>query len=68
MHTSEVHNIIYLDSLANSILHLCPVIGKKPTIDHILPKFLVFLKDDQEQQVKQTIFKKVSFICDTLGI
>jgi len=58
----------YLDSLANSILHLCPVIGKKATIDHVLPKFLIFLKDEQEQQVKQTIFKKVSLICETLGI
>ena len=47
---------------------MCPVIGKKATIDLILPKFLTFLKDDQEQQVKQTIFKKVPLICDVLGI
>jgi serine/threonine-protein phosphatase 2A regulatory subunit A len=26
------------------------------------------LKDEQEQQVKQTIFRKVHLICDTLGI
>jgi serine/threonine-protein phosphatase 2A regulatory subunit A len=26
------------------------------------------LKDEQEQQVKQTIFKKVHLICETLGI
>jgi serine/threonine-protein phosphatase 2A regulatory subunit A len=29
---------------------------------------LSFLKDEQEQQVKQTIFKKVALICETLGI
>jgi len=54
--------------LASSLLELCSVIGKKHTIDHILPKFLTFLKDEQEQQVKQTIFKKINLICQTLGI
>ena len=44
------------------------MIGKKNTAEAILPKFLAFLKDEQEQQVKQTIFKKVHLICDTLGI
>lgn len=44
------------------------MVGKKNTTEAILPKFLAFLKDEQEQQVKQTIFKKVHLICDTLGI
>lgn len=35
----------YIDSLASSILHLCPIIGKKATLEHILPKFLQLLKD-----------------------
>ena len=44
------------------------MIGKKSTAEAILPKFLAFLKEEQEGQVKQTIFKKVHLICDTLGI
>lgn len=35
----------YLDAFAKSILTICPIIGKKHTLDHVLPKFLQLLKD-----------------------
>ena len=44
------------------------MIGKRNTIEAVLPKFLVLLKDEQEPQVKQTAFKNVDLICETLGI
>ena len=60
--------IPYIDSLAHSLLHFCPIIGKKNTIELILPKFLNILQVEQEQEIKQTLFKKVSIICETVGI
>lgn len=35
------------NALASSLLHLCPYIGKKNTIEAVLPKFLSILKDEQ---------------------
>ena len=44
------------------------MVGKRNTIEAILPKFLLLLKDEQEAAVKQTAFKNVDLICETLGI
>lgn len=56
-----------VDSLAKSLLSFCSLIGKKNTSEHILPKFLQLLKDE-EIEVRLTIFNEINLICDVLGV
>ena len=53
-------------SLAEQILTLCGVFGKKNTNEIILPIFLALLKDD-EIEVRVNLFKKINEIVKVLG-
>lgn len=66
--------IIQIDSLpyvrsamAEQILSLCGVLGKKNTNEIILPIFLALLKDD-EIEVRVNLFKKLNEIVKVLGV
>ena len=45
-------------ALAENLLTLCPKIQKAPTNEHILPIFLVLLRDD-DSKVRLSLFKRL---------
>ena len=67
MFMSEVFLFLFSDSLAKSLLSFCSIVGKRNTSEHILPKFLQLLKDE-EIQVRLTIFDHIGEISSVLGV
>lgn len=53
-------------SLAEQVLWLCGVLGKKGANDHVLPIFLALLKDE-ELEVRVCLFKRVGELVRVLG-
>ncbi|CCE82816.1 Piso0_002566 [Millerozyma farinosa CBS 7064] len=54
-------------SLALSVTHLSPVLGKQSTIDNLLPIFLVMLKDEFPE-VRLNIISNLSIVNEIIGI
>ena len=54
-------------ALAESILTLCPQIGKANTTQHILPVFLLLLRDDNSE-VRLNLFKRLDDLNSVIGI
>jgi len=54
-------------SLAESLLSICPVIGKKGTNDHILQIFLMLLRDEVPE-VRVNLFKNLDDLTKVIDI
>lgn len=54
-------------ALAESILQLCPLIGKKATNDHILQMFLLLLRDESSD-VRVNLFKHLDDITKVIDL
>ena len=54
-------------ALAENLLSLCPIIGKAPTNEHILPIFLALLRDESSD-VRLNLFKRLENMNQVLGI
>jgi len=54
-------------ALAENLLTICPKIQKSPTNEHILPIFLVLLRDD-DSKVRLSLFKRLEDLNQVIGI
>jgi serine/threonine-protein phosphatase 2A regulatory subunit A len=54
-------------ALADNILSTCPIIGKAPTTQHILPIFLLLLRDENSE-VRLNLFKRLEDLNQVIGI
>jgi serine/threonine-protein phosphatase 2A regulatory subunit A len=54
-------------ALAENILSLCPALGKANTNQHILPLFLVLLRDESSE-VRLNLFKHLEDLNQVIGI
>jgi serine/threonine-protein phosphatase 2A regulatory subunit A len=54
-------------ALAENILSLCPILGKANTNQHILPIFLLLLRDESSE-VRLNLFKRLEDLNQVIGI
>lgn len=64
----EGDQFVYVrQALADTILTICPKIGKGPTQEHILPIFLVLLRDENST-VRLNLFNHLEDLNQVIGI
>ncbi len=54
-------------AFAENILALCPLIGKSATTQHILPAFLVLLRDESSE-VRLSLLRRLDDLNSIIGI
>ena len=55
------------NALSNNVLALCPLIGKNPTNEHLIPIFLSLLRDESPD-VRLGLFKRLDDLNQVIGI
>lgn len=54
-------------ALAESMLSICPIIGKQASTQNILPVFLLLLRDEQSE-VRLNLFTRLEDLNSVIGI